>query len=262
MSGQPSVQQDHMTTNDKLQWAGIIVSILVGVGSLFVAWQAKEISREQADAAKEANARASGRIPAKVILEASLPDSTSLPKELRKPIFGTELTTFYADNPEKMIALNHRIVLRNVGDEPIEAIRITVAYDRGFTAKDMFNLIGRDGPNDPIITEQLHKEEVTLDQKLTKNEVVIVPLTKGLLHQMLQGQRGQTPDAERYGEFVVKSYGRIVGSSSYDGLLDEKYLRVRLLWMPKGFAEERVAKMVESFKPRIEIMKAAEKPKK
>jgi hypothetical protein len=262
MSGQPSVQVDRMTTTDKLQWAGILVSVIVGVGSLVVAWQAKEFSRAQAEAAKEANARTSGRTPAKMVLEASLPDSASLPDEVRKPIFGTKLTTFYADTPEKLISLNHRIVLRNVGEEPIEAIKVTVAYDRGFTAKDMFNLIGGDGTNDPVITEQLHKEEVVLDQKLSNNEVAIIPLTKGLLHQMLQGQRGQTPDAERYGEFVVKSYARIAGSSSFDGLVDEKYLRVRLLWMPKGFAEEKVGKMIESFKPRIEIMKAADNSKK
>lgn len=251
-------EKNGLSQTDKWQWWGIIANLVLGVCSLVVAFRAMEYTRQQADAAREQNARASGRIPARLVLEASLPDSDTLPPALRRPIFGTEFTTFHCDTPDKLVQLNHRIVLRNVGDEPVEAVRVTVAYDRGFGEADKFRVVGTEGGNAPILTEQVHREEHTLDQKINKNEVVVIPLTRGLLHQMLQGQRGQLPDSDRYGEFVVRCYGRIVGGTSFDGLADEKYLRIRLLWLPKGFPEERVAKTVEGFKPRVEVMKAAD----
>jgi hypothetical protein len=246
-----------MSTLDKFQTAGVVASLLLGAISLYVSVRSAEYGRQQAEAAREANARASGRLPARLVLEASVPDSDTLPRELRRPIFGTGLTTFYADAPEKLVGLNYRVVLRNVGDEPVEAVRLTVAYDRGFAERDRFQLVTADPLSGPVITEQLHREEHMLDQKVAKNEVIILPVTKGLLHQVLQGQRGQPPDAERYGEFVVRCYARAVGGAGFDGLADDKLLRVRLLWLPKGFNDEKVGKLIDGFKPRVEIMKAA-----
>jgi hypothetical protein len=105
---------------------------------------------------------------------------------------------------------------------------------------------------------QIHRQDYDLDRKLGKNEVVRVPLTKGILHQIIQGQKGQTIDAERYGEFDIRFYAKVVGGNSFDGIYDEKFLRIKILWLPNGFDEVKCNKVIDSFKANVEVMR--EKP--
>lgn len=238
----------------KFEKAGVVTAFVLSVISIVTSIGSLIYSRQQAHAALEANSRASGRVSAQLVFEGSIPDGTSLPEELRHPIFDSPYTTFYSKNPEELIRLNPRIVLRNAGEEPVEAIRVTVSYDFGRSASDDYFLIGS-GPPGPIVTEQLHREEHLLDQKLGHNDVCIIPITKGLIHQMLQGQQGQIANAQRYGEFSIRCSGRVVGGTSFDPLADDMLLKFRLLWLPEGFPENKCTKLVRDIQPKLTIIK-------
>jgi hypothetical protein len=232
------------------------ITVVISIIAIGIAGSSFYFTKSQNDYTRE---RAAGRLPARLELVGSRPDSNTLQPELRKRIFGSDYTTMFFGAPTDVVNLNERVVLRNVGDEPIEAIRVTVSYVGGFNEKDAFKVVGLDQP--PIVTEQqVHKEDHILDQKVNKGEFALIPLTKGMLHQMLQAQKGQAKGVERYGVFLVRCSAKIVGASSFDGTYDDKELTLRLLWLPSGFDEEQCTKIIERFQPRIEIMKDGSKP--
>jgi hypothetical protein len=234
------------------------VAIVISALALVLTGLSFYYTKTQNDYTRE---RAAGRLPARLELVGSKPDANTLKPALRKSIFGSEYTTMFFGTPTDVVNLNECVILRNVGDEPIEAIRVTVSYAGGFNEKDVFKVVGLDQP--PIVTEQqVHKEDHILDQKMTKGEVALIPLTKGMLHQMLQAQKDRAKDVERFGVFRVRSSAKIVGASSFDGIYDDKELTLRLLWLPSGFDEEQCTKLIERFQPRVEIMKDGTKPAK
>jgi hypothetical protein len=248
-----------------LPWLNLGVAVaavfIAGGVAVYTHWQtdaanqSAKAAKTQADAALEANARAGGRLQANLVLLDSIPNSETLPQELRKKIAGTDFTTAYLPDVDRLIKLNPRIVLRNAGDEPVETIRITVAYEGwSINERNFFAFRLRDGEG-PIIAEQVHKDDHVLDQKLQKNEVVTIPLTKGLLHQMLQGQQGEPATSDCFGEFRVRASGKVAGGVGLDGLRDDMLLRLRLLWTPAGFKEEKCRPILDRFQPDVQIMK-------
>jgi len=232
-----------------LQWGTPLAALGI---ALWAAWSAQESARE----AKEANARASGRIPAKLVLEDVIPNSDTLPREMRANIFGLPLTTVYFRNVKMLADLNTRIVLKNIGEEPVDTIRVTVTYrkESGFSLADK---VKRPDDLGPISTEQVHRDDHVLDKKMNKGDVAIIPVTKGLLSQMLQAQKGQKIPGERYGEFGIQCYGKPVGATSFDDLSDEKMVTLRALWWPTNFDTAECKKIIEEFRPRVEVMRQA-----
>lgn len=231
---------------------------ILGVFALLMGGLSVYYYRQQAVAAKEANDRVSGRIGAKLQLVDSIPNTETLPLEKRKPIFGTQYTTAYVDNSDTLRDLRMRVVLKNIGEEAIDTIRLSVKCERGFGVKDQFKLIGNQVSKGPFSTDSYSKEDFVLDQKLNPTEVILVPLSKGMLTQMLEVQWGADVDDERYGEFVIKPSAKIVGGTSFDGIYDDTELTVRLLWSPKGFEEEKCRKLIDRMQLKAEIKKTSD----
>lgn len=225
-----------------------VVALLAAGASAFYTWKL-------ADIAEKAEARAAGQATATLELIDVFPNSESIPKELRRPIVGGPFTTAYFEDPDTLLRLNMRLILKNVGSRPLDTVRVTVSFDDGFSVTDP----GNAGAKDPIITQQVFREDFALDRTAQPTEVIIIPITKGLLSQIVAGQKGKQPEAQRYGEFVVKAYGKVAGGAGFDGIHDDRFIRIRLLWLPKGFSEERSSAILKEFHPNVEIMKTAPK---
>ena len=44
--------------------------------------------------------------------------------------------------------------------------------------------------------------------------------------------------------------------------LDDRILRLRLLWLPKGIQEDKCKQLMENFHPKVEVSKAADEATK
>ena len=99
-------------------------------------------------------------------------------------------------------------------------------------------------PNDVGLKQVSHAEYV-LTKKLEKGETVSVNITRLILEQMIEVQPPVYPGDMAYALFEVSTFGRLVGSTTFDTASDMKYIRIpTLYWKISGFDKERCRKII------------------
>ncbi|HYT88225.1 MAG TPA: hypothetical protein VEL76_05865, partial [Gemmataceae bacterium] len=218
-------------------WLALIVALASGVGTIFNA----VTSRRNYD-------RVVGNIRAKLDLVESLPGPNDVPPALQKvsPITGMNELTL--GQVEDFLRLNPRVVVKNVGDEPIDGLRVET--------KSVFSFIDMIGQPEarqkaptPWVLDEVAREDYLLGEKLMPGKIATINITKGLLAQMVQLQARDREDRPHYARFQIRCMAKLVGATAYDGVADQKAMSVRVVWLPKGFQEPSCKKLLAEFRP-------------
>jgi hypothetical protein len=218
-------------------WLALIVAMTSGAGTIFNAIT----SRRNYD-------RAVGNIRAKLELVESLPGPRDVPPDLQKvsPITGQNELTL--GQVEDFLRVNPRVVVKNVGDEPIDGIRVETRAVFSF-----IDMVGQPEARQkapvPWVLDEVAREDYLLGEKLMPGKVAEIRITKGLLSQMAQLQARDREDRLHYARFQVRCMAKLVGGTAYDGAKDQKAFSFRIVWLPKGFSDAKCKKILEEFKP-------------
>ena len=196
----------------------ILVSVLsLGVAALswLEAAKSTRAAEESARSSAEANQRNSGRIRAQIELLGGLPDDKSTRDRTPAPPEGGDAAPAYmlVAGPGALFGVNPRAVLKNSGEEPIEAVRVCVefaGYDlpaklsagtgspvsvptlSGPAARSptlLRTFLNKPVPVGALSVDQVHREDFVLDRKLMKGDVACVPFSRGVLSQLLTAQQ-------------------------------------------------------------------------
>ncbi len=244
-----------LSRTDQIQNYAIGINILISLAAIIVAivsavysYRSAVASEVSAVVAKETNERAAGRVPARVVVVDALPNEETIPEGMRKKVDDADYWTASVDNSESLLRLDPRIVLRNVGDEPVDKIFVRTLHESTW----MKNKAGLPELPPSTMVEQEHVDSFELQPKLEKGGVVTIRVAKGILHQMLESQIGKHQEQERFGVFRCIVSAKTVGSTSPDPLVDYIVIRFRILWVPKNFPQKDCREILQNLKPRVD----------
>lgn len=220
-----------------MPWLALIVAIAAGLGTLYNS----STSRKTYD-------RTSGQVRARIEVVATLPGPTQVPPQLQKVSPITKQNELTLGEVEDFFRVNPRVVLKNVGDEPIDAIRLETRS--AFTFIDMLGEPEeRQRQPTPWVLEEAARDDYPLTEKLKPGKSVEVGMIRGLLSQMAQLQARDREDRPHYARFEVRCLAKLVGATAYDGMDEYRVLAVRVVWYPKGFPDEKCKRLLAEFRP-------------
>jgi hypothetical protein len=245
----PQPTQQHQQGEKKSGWH-IFLAIWAVVGPLVGAGIGAYMGHRSASVSEATLARASGKIRAKLSVR-FVPEQSKVPAPYhKKNKFLQDAIAFKDLNSLQW--LNPCVIIKNTGDEPIDAIRVKTRFVGGF-----IDVI--DAPPDvqrgktPYVVRQAEDEEYILSEKLMPGKEARVSIVKGLVGQMVQAQAtDQRITRDHYGSFQITCYGRIVGGPGFDGA--EAPIGIMFIWVPKGFPEGECKKVLTEMRPSVEIL--------
>lgn len=231
-------------SSNVLALVALLISILA---ACFTYWQSS--------VAQKALDRASGKVNAKLELVGMTPKMEDIPPALIEKfaeqgnIGGITLRSL-----DDLIALNPTVILKNVGDEPVETLRVETRFVTG--AIDTIGLPAeKQREKTPWVLKQLEQEDYPLSQKLENNQTAKIPFMRGLLGQMMQAQSEGQRDRKHLGKFEIRCYGKIVGGPTFDAAEAKEPLVLSFIWIPNGFPKEKCKEVIEGMKPAVLIEK-------
>lgn len=233
---------------------------LIALGAVLISLFAVGLTYWQGSVAQQTDDRAAGRIPARVEVLDVTPKADELPAhtlDTFHPSLSFKTTLFR--KVDELLNANPRILFKNTGDEPVEAVRVETRFVLG-----MIDLI--DAPRDmqlmqaPFVLHQAEREDYPLSRKLQPGETALVPVARGLLGQMVQAQDPAKEDRKHMVKFGIRCFGRIVGGSSFDAPERHQELFMTFMWLPNGFPEEKCKKLIETMQPAVEVVARNARP--
>jgi hypothetical protein len=231
-----------MTKNERLS---ITIASVSAVAAIFAAF----FALNQAQTAKEANDRQSGRVVAKLQIVGVHPKAGEFP-ELLEPFLKQmpETKSYCVREPGQLLFLNPRIIVKNIGEEPIDSIRVETKFVWGLIDA-IDKPVDQTRIKDPFVLRQAERDTYDLSRKFKKGEMLVMPFAKGLLGQMIQAQNPAKGEWKHSGRFEVRCFARMVGSTSFDGGDTDEFAQVTFWWYPNGFPEDKVKAMIEKMQP-------------
>jgi hypothetical protein len=229
-----------------------IVGVIVGVLAWLAAKESNRIAAEAQAVSQKTYDRAAGKIPARLVVEGFGPPYGEIPAEMKfQSPLGVEAVRL--KSLDSLRELNPRLVVRNAGDEVIEALRV----------ETRLSFLGLRDPSRPGEKQwgarkawtfnRGEREDLVLSKKLLPGQTATIPLVRGMTLQMLQGQTGGFEESDRYGQFEVRCYARIVGATAFDESEREATIVISLVWQPNGFPEDQCKKFLDGYEPLVEI---------
>lgn len=203
---------------------------------------------------KEAVDRQAGRLEARIEITDLSPNIDDLPAAMvdtfaEKPL---QWRAIYFRSIDDLFRVNPRITIKNVGTEPIEAIRVQTKMVMGII--DAVGLPESKSTNTtPWILREKEVEEYSLSQRLAPGMSASIPIARGLLGQMAQAQDPVKPERKHYGRFLIECYGKSVGSPSFNGFESQKAFVMPYMWLPTGFPEAKCKQALDTIQPAVEF---------
>ncbi len=228
---------------------------LVGAVIALLGWvEARESRRIAAEAqalAKKNYDRAAGMLPARLEIVGIIPTVEQIDEAMKTNLLGAMRVVELA-SLDRLLGVNPTLVVKNVGSEPIDTIRVETRYFKGMV--DMIGLAEK-AVSQPTrwVLEQAKREEYPLSQKLLPGQVAEVSLVRGLLSQMIQSQDADLPDRVHFGSFQIRCYARLVGGPTYDAALSDGETIMSFAWKPNGYPSNRCEEMLSKMQPHVLI---------
>jgi hypothetical protein len=231
----------------KEHWEGVValLGLAIALIGLVVSILSAAFTSQQAQIANKTYDRQSGRIQADLKLTDFYPKQGEAPARFRKRLPGAG-----ADDPpvllfedlEALQSAGFMITAKNMGAEPIDAVRIeveTVWDRRGDQAVQNAKVF----ETEDIGLKRVSSVEHVLSAKLFQNDTVAVSVTRPLLEQMMEVQPPHYPGDLAFGWFQVSVFGKLVGASTFDASPDRQYVRWRYYWKISAFDRDRCRKL-------------------
>jgi len=239
-----------------------IIAITISLGSVWYSKRQSDFAKEQADAghAQAETARqtldiATGKRQAKIEQVDFFPKFGDYKNEdigefgdkegFKQPFFRTT---------NSMVLMAPAIFFNNIGDEPIDAVRVEVSFvggivDRTFDNKNLLNPPKEWYKNDtPVILRAAHTEETLLPRPWRPDESLRLVVLKGVIDQITQVQSKTTPDRLHLAELSIVVSARIAGSNIFSGTTPVPLL-YKVAWKPDGFPEDEVKRLRDGYIP-------------
>lgn len=241
-----------------LSWLAFFISL----GSVFFAWQQVEVGREQAKIAKEQTELskrtleiATGKYGAKIEVADYFPTSSDFPAEDVGTLFGPGgLTRAYFRNANSMVMRAPALYFNNVGEAPIDRIRVEVSFvsglaDRVFQKDELKNPPADWYKNDtPVLLRSVHREEYELSRPWNPGEGLRIVILKGVLDQISQVQSRTAKDKLHHAELAVEVSARLAGSPIFSGSSDMP-IHFFVTWLPTGFTDDECKRVLDGYIP-------------
>jgi hypothetical protein len=220
---------------------------LVGAIAGILAWlEAKESRRISNDAlivSQKTYDRAAGKVKASFVVEKITMAAGEIPKEFIVHSRFSNGQQLRLTSLEQMRNLSPYITVRNIGEEPIDEIRLAV---------DLFShhLPANDDDLkrwDVLIPLRIHygdKEDIQLGRKLLPGHAATISLPRYLVPSMLKFQSNARGSNCNQGMFSVSCYAKILGTTAFDDAEKNGRTSFECEWEPKGFSEEKCKKFI------------------
>jgi hypothetical protein len=184
------------------------------------------------------------------VISSAKPAFDDAPDDLRffsESIDGRRDLFFHVKNFQDLVRLDPRIAVKNIGDEPVEAMRVEVRFVKG----QILLFKGKDNPSLEInhrVLKQNATDDYVLSGKLMKGDEAAVSTIRGLAEQILDSQDPGHLDKPQKALFEITCYGRLVGGTGFDEAEPQKGIYMWLAWEPPGFPPEETRKRIGEIK--------------
>jgi hypothetical protein len=229
------------TSTKRVAWAGLIVAVV-----------ALAVAGWQGCVAQRTYDRAAGKVLAKVSIEGVEPSPDEMGPEYKAKGMNGMVEAIRFNTLERLMAMHPAIVVKNTGDEPIRAVRVETRFVFGMIDYTDEPAKARGDPS-PWAVKQFEQENHELSRSLQPGQYAHVPITRGLLKQMIQAQDPKRIEKVHYGRFDVSCYGSLVGMGTFDQSDQNTPMTLSFSWLPSGFPDAKTRKFLDDFLPSIEI---------
>jgi hypothetical protein len=175
-----------------------------------------------------------------------LPIPEMVPPEMftRQPIGQP---TFILRSPDSIAKINPQIHMQNVGDEPIEAVKVETRLVM-LTHKD------KDGKwwsarQDEL--QQFNQLEPLLVKKIQPNDINYVPFGRGIVSLLKDAPVRGREDQEHFAQIEVRLFGRLVQAAGFDEAQDPAVQFLYYSWTPKDFREADCKAFLDKYNPSV-----------
>lgn len=263
----PSPSAPNSTGSTYKRWALAVWAHIGGIAfvlsavTLWYTHHQVQTNRDQLDELKRQNdwteynsLRAAGAVTAQVEIAGIVASPKSVPKELivndrgAKDEKGKFVLRPHFKDLDTLLRGKPVIVLNNVGEEPIEAIRIVT---RLHTFE--YEVLDRAVPKDDFgsVIREEEREDFTLRQQWLPESSVRLSLVKGLLAQMMQIQNTGNENLVLKAILQVHVSAKISGGTIFGGNTDRQYIACRVSWLPSGFPTNRCREILDGYQSRV-----------
>jgi len=194
--------------------------------------------------------RSTGRLTAEIEYASYNLTPDKFGKEMRTRAFGRDNMPYLKD-VETLLRHRPSVFINNVGEEPIEAIKIVTRLAENISIDSPDPLQLRLDDELGIVLREEEKEEIVLTKLWVPETAIYVPLVKGMLLQMLQIQSKKLPNAMHKVHFTITISAKITGSTVYSSGPVNIYPMV--WWMPTGFPIDKCQGILKDYQATIDF---------
>ena len=227
------------------------IMVITALATVIIAGLALLPTFHQARFGQEANDRTAGRLKASAKILHLIPDMESM-KHLFIPLdppprdvfTGKPINIVFFKDLYTLCQTNPRILVKNTGNEAIEAVRIEVEELSVIPVggKDPIFIPDPSNPKVPRlirykpILDPTQSDNCDLSEKFKPGDEAIIPLWRPLIRAMLKAQKVKSQSGKYKAAFDVRCYARAVGATAFDRL--EGSTPLGFIWSAVGFTEE------------------------
>jgi hypothetical protein len=215
------------------------------------------MSFRQAVAAENTDNRSAGKTEAELTILRMFPHQTELPATVRvknRVVGHLKIgDAVYFTDLDNLLWTNPSIYFKNTGGEPIDTVRVETRFTQGMIdAIDLPEEVQR--RKTPWVMKQAEVEEYHLGEKMKHGQLGSVSMVRGLVAQLVQAQAtDERAERDHFGMFEVTVSARHVGATAFDVAVGENPLKIKFIWLPKGFSETRCKKLLADMQPYVSI---------
>jgi hypothetical protein len=227
------------------------VGVFTSIAAILISLVALGISGWQAWIGQRGYDRTVGKVAARLELVRISPSIEEISPAMKAPVFGDRKEVWF-NSLKQLIAMNPTLTIRNGGDEAIGALRVETQFLRGI-------IDNRDEPTqaigepDPWVFDQSDRKDYALSRPLRPGETASIPISPGLLAQLLQAQNPKLGHKPHFGVFKIEYYGKLIGLDHFDQSDTSTTVGMAFVWIPNGFPEADARRFLQDFKPAVEI---------
>ena len=200
--------------------------------------------------ARAAQDRASGKVQARFGFVENINRDPKKFKEFMRKKDGYDEEVFRIESADELIRWAPNVRIKNVGTEPIDAIKTDVHYMTG----NAYGVGVRQIEPEPLVYNEKSSDEAATFGKLMPGKTARIDLSPLLLAQISRLKWQDYPDKDHYGIFNIRVLCRLVGASSYDRMEDDSPMPVHFHWRPAGFkSDAKNVKELMEIKPAIKL---------
>lgn len=196
-----------------------LLALIVSVIAIYYSKRQADIGAEQARISQQSLDIATGKRTAKLEYASFTPAFSGYPKSDYFEVAGTKLTFPFYRDAVSFVTRPPAITVNNVGDEPIDAIKVEISFLGGMINDSASKFDVRKPPKDwhkevtPIILRKVHREEHVLVKQWLPRQSLRISLVKGVLDQITQVQSKSLASHHHMADLEIGISARLAGST-------------------------------------------------